>query len=138
MLYIMGKGKTSKSQFVKLSGHVLQAIRAYLEMRGAVADDEPLFASLSHRNFGGRMTTKSISRICKSAMINAGFNSRRLTAHSLRHTSITLALLAGMSLQDVSQFARHSNISVTMIYSHDIDRLKSRCEMAISEAIFGA
>ena len=138
VLYIMGKGKTSKSQFVKLSGHVLQAIRAYLEMRGAVADDEPLFASLSHRNFGGRMTTKSISRICKSAMINAGFNSRRLTAHSLRHTSITLALLAGMSLQDVSQFARHSNISVTMIYSHDIDRLKSRCEMAISEAIFGA
>ena len=107
-------------------------------MRGAVEDDSPLFASLSRRNFGGRMSTRSISRICKNAMIKAGFNSRRLTAHSLRHTSITLALLAGMSLQDVSQFARHSNISVTMIYSHDIDRLKSRCEMAISEAIFGA
>lgn len=137
VLYIMGKGKTSKSQFVKLSGHVLQAIRAYLEMRGAVADDEPLFASLSHRNYGGRMTTYSISRICKSAMRHAGFNNSRLTAHSLRHTAITLALIAGISIQEVSQFARHSSINITMIYAHDVERLKSKCENAISEAIFG-
>ena len=137
VLYIMGKGKTSKSQFVKLSGHVLQAIRAYLEMRGAVEDDSPLFASLSRRNFGGRMSTRSISRICKNAMIKAGFNSRRLTAHSLRHTSITLALLAGMSLREVSQFARHSSINVTLIYAHDLERLSSKCESAVSNAIFG-
>ena len=136
-LFVMGKGKTSKSQFVKLSGHVLQAIRAYLEMRGAVADDEPLFASLSHRNYGGRMTTYSISRICKSAMRHAGFNNSRLTAHSLRHTAITLALIAGISIQEVSQFARHSSINITMIYAHDVERLKSKCENAISEAIFG-
>lgn len=136
-LFVMGKGKTSKSQFVKLSGHVLQAIRAYLEMRGAVEDDEPLFASLSHRNYGGRMTTYSISRICKSAMRHAGFNNSRLTAHSLRHTAITLALIAGISIQEVSQFARHSSINITMIYAHDVERLKSKCENAISEAIFG-
>ena len=136
-LFVMGKGKSSKSQFVKLSGHVLQAIRAYLEMRGAVEDDSPLFASLSHRNYGGRMTTYSISRICKSAMRHAGFNNSRLTAHSLRHTAITLALIAGISIQEVSQFARHSSINITMIYAHDVERLKSKCENAISEAIFG-
>ena len=136
-LFVMGKGKTSKSQFVKLSGHVLQAIRAYLNARGTVADDEPLFASLSHRNYGGRMTTYSISRICKSAMRHAGFNNSRLTAHSLRHTAITLALIAGISIQEVSQFARHSSINITMIYAHDVERLKSKCENAISEAIFG-
>ena len=136
-LFVMGKGKSSKSQFVKLSGHVLQAIWAYLEMRGAVEDDSPLFASLSHRNYGGRMTTYSISRICKSAMRHAGFNNSRLTTHSLRHTAITLALIAGISIQEVSQFARHSSINITMIYAHDVERLKSKCENAISEAIFG-
>lgn len=136
-LFVMGKGRTSKSDFVKLSAHVLQAIRTYLEMRGAVEDASPLFASLSRRNFGGRMSTRSISRICKNAMIKAGFNSRRLTAHSLRHTSITLALLAGMSLREVSQFARHSSINVTLIYAHDIERLNSKCESAVSNAIFG-
>ena len=136
-LFIMGKGRTSKSDFVKLTPNVEKAIREYLSARGEVADNEPLFGSLSHRNFGGRMTTRSISRICKSAMRHSGFDSHRLTTHSLRHTAVTLALMAGMSLQEVSQFARHSNVSVTMIYAHDVQRLKSRVESAISSAIFG-
>ena len=136
-LFVQGKGRTSKSDFVKLSGHVIQAIRAYLKMRGNATENSPLFASISHRTNGGRMTTRSISRICKSAMINAGYVSKRWTAHSLRHSAITLALIAGISIQDVSQFARHSNISVTMIYAHDVERLKSKCESAISDMLFG-
>ena len=136
-LFIQGKGKTSKADFVKLSEPVLKAISEYLKARGNIAPNEPLFASLSHRNAGKRMTTRSISRICKSAMRRSGFDSRRLTAHSLRHTAVTLALLAGMNLHDVSQFARHSSINVTLIYSHDVERLKSHVESAISAAIFG-
>ena len=136
-LFVMGKGRTSKSEFVKLSGHVMKAIQAYLRMRGEVSENEPLFASISHRNAGSRMTTRSISRICKSAMTSAGYISKRWTAHSLRHSAITLALIAGISIQEVSQFARHSNISVTMIYAHDVERLKSKCESTISNILFG-
>ena len=136
-LYVQGKGRTSKSDFVKLSGHVLEAIKAYLDARGEVSENEPLFASVSHRNSGRRMTTRSISRLCKSAMIHAGYNNSRFTAHSLRHSAITIALIAGVSIQEVSQFARHSNISVTMIYAHDVERLKSQCENTISNALFG-
>ena len=136
-LFIMGKGKTSKGDFVKISQPVMEAITTYLQARGVVEPDTPLFASLSHHNFGKRMTTYSISRICKSAMRHSGFNTSKLTAHSLRHTAITLALLQGISLQDVSQFARHSNITITMIYAHDVERIKSKCENAISNAIFG-
>ena len=136
-LFIQGKGRSSKSEFVKLSGHVMKAIQAYLQARGNVGENEPLFASLSRRNNGQRMTTRSISRICKSAMTSAGYVSKRWTAHSLRHSAITLALIAGISIQEVSQFARHSNISVTMIYAHDVERLKSKCESAISNMIFG-
>ena len=137
VLYVQGKGKTSKADFVKLSAPVMKAINEYLSARGNVSENAPLFASVSRRNFGGRMTTRSISRVCKTAMRQAGFDSRRLTAHSLRHSAVTIALLAGMTIQDVSQFARHSNISITMIYSHDIERLKSQCENTISNAIFG-
>ncbi len=136
-LFVMGKGRTSKSEFVKLSGHVMKAIQAYLRMRGEVSENEPLFASVSRRNFGDRMTTRSISRICKGAMIQAGYVSKRWTAHSLRHSAVTLALMAGISIQEVSQFARHSNISVTMIYAHDVERLKSKCESTISNLLFG-
>ena len=136
-LFIWGKGRTDRGEFVKLSAPVLQAIREYLSERGQVRKDEPLFTSCSRRNKGGRLTTRTISAIAKQAMKGAGFDSRRLTAHSLRHSAATLAIQAGMSLQEVSEFMRHSSINVTMIYLHDVERLKSQCENAITAAIFG-
>ena len=138
VLDIQGKGKSSKDAFVKIAPHVEKAIREYLQERGAVSDNEPLFVSCSRRNKGARLTTQTISQVCKRSMIAAGYNSKRLTAHSLRHSSITIALLQGMSLDDVSAFARHSSIAVTQIYNHSISRMKSRCESSIASAIFGA
>ena len=137
VLDIQGKGHSSKDAFVKLTEPVMAAIREYLELRGEVNDNEPLFASCSRRNKGQRLTTRTISSVCKSAMIRAGFNSKRLTAHSLRHSAITIAILSGQTLDDVSAFARHSSIAITQIYNHSINRLKSRCESAISAVIFG-
>lgn len=136
ILNVRGKGRSDKTDFVKLPPEVLEAIRDYLSARGDVADDEPLFASCSNRNKGKRLTTRTISGVCKGAMVKAGFNSRRLTAHSLRHTAITLALLEGNKLDEASAFARHSSIAVTMIYNHSVQRLKSLCETSIAAAIF--
>lgn len=137
-LFIQGKGKSSKSDFVKLAPAVLAAISEYLSERGQVRDDEPLFVSHAKRNNGGRLTTRTVSGACKQAMKNAGYNSSRLTAHSLRHSAITLALLNGQTLEDVQHFARHSNIATTTIYSHAVNRLKSACESVIAGAIFAA
>ena len=136
-LFVHGKGRTGKDEFVKLSAPVLQAIREYLSERGQVRETEPLFTSCSRRNKGGRLTTRTISAIAKQAMIRAGYNSTRLTAHSLRHSAATLAIQAGMPLQEVSEFMRHSDISITMVYVHSINRLKSACESAVTAAIFG-
>lgn len=136
VLYIQGKGRADKTEFVKLSPQVEAAIRDYLKARGEVEMQAPLFSSLSKRNKGARLTTRTIRGLCKNAMKEAGFNSDRLTAHSLRHTAVTLALLAGQDLAEVQHFARHHNISTTQIYAHNIDRMKSQCEMAISNAIF--
>lgn len=136
MLDVQGKGHSSKDSFVKLSEPVQKAITEYLSARGHVSENEPLFVSCSRRNKGGRLTTRTISQVCKNAMIHAGYNSRRLTAHSLRHSAVTIALLQGLSLDDVSAFARHSSVSITMCYNHSLNRLKSRCECAVSAAIF--
>ena len=136
-LFVWGKGRADRGEFVKLSAPVLQALREYLSERGQVRDSDPLFTSCSRRNRGGRLTTRTISGIAKSSMLRAGFNSRRLTAHSLRHSAATLAIQGGMSLQEVSAFMRHSSINVTMIYLHDVERMKSQCENAVTAAIFG-
>ena len=137
VLYVQGKGRKDRTEFVKLSAPVQKAITDYLSLRGNVADTAPLFASCSQRNRNGRMTTRSISRIAKTTMRSAGYNSSRLTAHSLRHSAVTLALLGGMPLQETQAFARHSNMNTTMIYSHAVDRIKSMCENVVSDMIFG-
>lgn len=137
VLYVQGKGRKDRTEFVKLPAPVQKAITEYLSLRGNVADTAPLFASCSQRNRNGRMTTRSISRIAKTTMRSAGYNSPRLTAHSLRHSAVTLALLGGMPLQETQAFARHSNMNTTMIYSHAVDRIKSMCENVVSDMIFG-
>ena len=136
VLYVQGKGRTDKADFVKIPQQVENAIREYFKARGEIHTNEPLFTSLSKRNSGSKLTTRTISSIAKSAMINAGFNSDRLTAHSLRHTAVTLALLGGQSLSDVQAFARHTNINTTMIYNHAVSRINSQCENLIANSIF--
>lgn len=135
-LFIRGKGKSSKSDFVKVPSPVELAIHDYLDERPNRENNAPLFSSMSRRNMNGRLSTRTISKICKQAMLNTGFNSIRLTAHSLRHSAITLSLMAGIPIDDVSAFARHKSINTTMIYAHHIDRLKSICEDTVCNAIF--
>ena len=72
VLYIQGKGRDEKTEYIKLSAPVEAAIREYLKLRGETTPDAPLFASMSNNNKGGRMTTRSISRIAKDSMIKAG------------------------------------------------------------------
>lgn len=136
VLYVQGKGKEEKAEYVKVSEPVEKAIRAYLKARGESDPSAPLFASTSNNSKGGRMSTRSISGICKAAMVNAGYNSSRLTAHSLRHTGVTLALLNGESLEEAQEYARHANIATTMIYNHALEKAKNGCAEAVSKAIF--
>lgn len=135
-LFVLGKGKDEKADYVKIVDQVESAIRDYLKELGNIKQDSPLFISLSNNSYGNRLTTRSISRICKKALVAAGYDSDRITAHSLRHTAVTLSLLGGKSLQEVQQFARHSNIATTQIYAHNLDRAKNNCEETVAKAIF--
>lgn len=137
VLFLQGKGRDERTDYIKLQPVTEKAIRAYLQARGKVDASEPLFASVSNHNNAGRMTTQSISRIAKTYMRTAGFDSDRLTAHSLRHTAGTLALLNGMTVQEAQQFLRHRNPATTLIYLHNIDRLTNQCEATIEQAVFG-
>ena len=133
-LLVQGKGHNEKDSMVKISDGVFKLIQDYLACRSD--DYENLFGSVSYRNKGERMITNSISRIIKTAMKAAGFDSKRLTAHSLRHTAATTALNSGATLRQVQQVMRHSSINVTTIYLHDLDRLNNNTE-ELNSAAFG-
>ena len=136
ILKIQGKGRDEKDEEVLLTPEVLEPLRDYLAHRGPVRDEDPLFASLSDRNRGGRLTTRSVSRIVKTRLRKIGLDDRRISAHSLRHTAITLSLLGGATLQEARLLGRHSDINTTLIYAHNIERFSHRAaERRISEVL---
>lgn len=73
-LYYQGKGHEEKADYVKLAEPVEEAIRAYLTARGESDIKAPLFCSISNKNSGGRMTTRSISRVVKEHLIEIGLD----------------------------------------------------------------
>lgn len=136
VLLTQGKGRDDKTEFVVLPDNIREILYSYKALRGAVSPEDPMFVSLSNKNTGERLTTRSISRIVKTRLIAAGFDSNRLTAHSLRHSSITIALDNGVSLEEVQQHARHKSISTTLIYDHALKAEKNRSSKVASQAIF--
>lgn len=137
VLYVQGKGHEDKDDLIRMPQHVESAIRDYLSVRQTKDLSEPLFISTSNHNANGRMTTRSIRRIVKTAFIAAGFDSPRLTAHSTRHTAATLSLLNGATLQQTQELLRHRNIGTTEIYAHNIDATTNPAANDVEEAIFG-
>lgn len=134
-LFIQGKGHEDRAAYVKLAEPVEDALHEYLRTRGTTGG--PLFASVANHNGGGRMTTRSISRIVKERLCAAGLESPRLCAHSLRHTAATLNLLAGGTVEETQQLLRHTNINTTLIYSHALERANNQSEARVARAIFG-
>lgn len=138
VLYIQGKGQDEKADYIKIMPEVEAAIRDYLTARGHADGQQPLFISLSNNSAGQRLSDRSISGTAKKYLLAAGYDSDRLTAHSLRHTAVTLALIGGATLQEAQQFARHSNISTTQIYAHNLERANNKCEEIIAGSIFNS
>lgn len=138
---VWGKGRDSADKSVKVGSAAYQAIQDYLQAReqidGPLKDTAPLFASVSRRNYGQRLDTRTVSGIGKAALKAAGYDSPRLTAHSLRHTAITVLLESGGTLHDAQMLARHESPATTEIYDHsDQDRANRAADM-LAEALAG-
>jgi integrase/recombinase XerC/integrase/recombinase XerD len=131
VLWVHGKGHDSKDDFVLLTEEALKPIKEYLKERGEVKPEDPLFCSLSDRNYGQAMTSRSISRIVKKALRKVGLDDKRLTAHSLRHTAISLSIQGGASLQQAQAMARHSDPKTTLVYFHNLQRIEAGAEKCI-------
>ena len=135
LLYLWGKGRDSKDEFIVLTKSVLSAIEDYLFHRNPKSKKTPLFASLSTNYYDKRLSTKSIRKIVKGRLKAIGINSPRLSAHSCRHTCVTLSLLAGNSLQETKELARHADVNTTLLYAHNLKRLEGNVEESIEQLI---
>ena len=144
VLYILGKGHSEKDAFVKVVPAVMEMIREYLAARykgGKPRDRDYLFVSTSRNHAkldkDDELSTQAIRAIAKAAFKKIGYDDRRHTAHSLRHTAATLMLRADVPLEEVQTVMRHENIQTTLNYAHALRREKINAELAVSNLIFG-
>lgn len=152
-LYVQPKGHDGKDSPKYLFPDVKAALDDYLQTRAAeVKPKSPLFTATSNKgrpgtkiyardeqgNYilnakgekvvdrisDGRIATTTISTMLKDVLVSAGFDSDRLTAHSLRATAATAAFEAGLTLFEVQQLMGHCDPATTEIYIKDQNRLQ--------------
>lgn len=120
ILKVWGKGHDERDSFVVLTDKAFAPIQEYLNTRKTATVKEPLFVSESHRNKGGRLTTKTISAMCKEGFRAIGLDAREYTAHSLRHTTAVMLLKNG-SIADVQSVLRHQSSATSQIYTKSVE-----------------
>lgn len=119
-LYVQGKGHTEADQRKPIAQEVKSALDEYLDSRTDNPNgSSPLFVSTGNRSKGQRIAPTTISTMLKRAMQEAGFDSERLTAHSLRHTAGTTVQEITGNLFITQKYMRHANPATTEIYLHN-------------------
>jgi len=125
---IRAYGKGRKERLCPLGRPACRALQSAITAGDAVwpprkdADGggDPVFCNLR----GKRLTTRSVERILKKYLAEAGLN-RSLSPHKLRHSFATHMLDAGADLRSVQELLGHSSLSTTQIYAHvTTDRMK--------------
>lgn len=130
VLRLQGKGRKERDDMVVLAHpNVQNAVLDWLSVR----QYEPgaLFTSLSNASKGERLSLRAIRDIVKGYYGAAGVVGGNKTTHSLRHTAITQARRGGATPEQVQNMARHSSITTTMIYIHEVDRVDNPAEAFI-------
>ncbi len=109
---VLGKGR--KRRTVPVGSAALQALRAWLAVRGQLAaPDEPaLFVS----NRGTRLTPSQVRSRLKALAQQAGLPTH-VHPHMLRHSFASHLLQSSGDLRAVQELLGHANIATTQVYT---------------------
>ena len=138
-LAVIGKRRTKADEKVKVAPIVAKMINDYLNLRGSVEDDAPLFASNANNNsrYGVRLSAQSVGKTIARYMKLAGIKTKFNSAHSTRHFAAETALNAGINIREVQSMLRHRSLNTTLIYISDLAVKQRRAELAIADSLFG-
>jgi integrase/recombinase XerD len=131
IIWIKGKGRSGKDNFIILLKNTIEIMQRYIHLRKLTNEllTPTSYLFISHGNrktTTGKISIDSISRIVKEKMKKLKIKTKRISAHSLRHTYGVLAIKAGISLHDLQISMRHSTPSTTQVYLGDIEKEKRK------------
>lgn len=135
ILYVWGKGHTEPDARKPLAPEVFEAIKDYLQSRqDEKTGSSPLFTATGNRSGGKRLDPTTISKMIKKAMREAGYDSPRLTAHSLRHTAGQAVMtVTNKNIYMTQLYMRHQSPATTEIY---LDNDSTEQDAAIAAKLY--
>ena len=107
------QGKGGKDRFTLLPPTLLEQLRQYFVAAGK--PKKYLFTSAQTKT---AMHVRSMQVVVNKAMVKAGFERGRFTAHTLRHSFATHLLNQGNNIHVIKTLLGHSKLETTMIYLH--------------------
>ena len=113
-LRVLGKG--NKERIVYLNDATREAIEGYQAVRREIAAIDKAAFFLSNRRT--RMSRESVHAMVKKALLRAGLDSSKYSAHKLRHTAATLMLSHGVDVRTLQELLGHEHLNTTQIYTH--------------------
>ncbi|MBT4880522.1 MAG: site-specific tyrosine recombinase XerD [Alphaproteobacteria bacterium] len=122
--YLTVTGKGNKERILPLTNHSMDAIKAYLEVRGAYINKSAKSGEKSakylfpSRGKQGHLTRQRFGQLLKQVAIEANLDPKRISPHVLRHAFATHLLDNGADLISVQNLLGHSDVSTTQIYTH--------------------
>ena len=120
------RGKGSKERTVPVPPMLREALMNYLQVRSAVGCPA-LFVNAE----GRRLRPRSLQRMMRRWLRDAGLADRGYTIHSLRHSFATLLVRNHADLRTVQELLGHSDISSTARYLHADLRSKAAAVNAL-------
>lgn len=120
-VHILGKGQKHRTSFLNARAKIM--LEKYIN-NDRMGNSEYVFVSVKapYKN----LTKEAIEKVVRGIAARAEGIHKHVTPHVLRHTTATIGLHNGMSINELSTLLGHSNIETTMIYAKtSYDAVKS-------------
>jgi len=119
-------GKGRKRRQIPISEDDRSFLRRWCNIRCRYIgeNERSVFVSMDNRSRGTRLSTRGARYIVDKYLKMAGLKIPGRSCHSLRHSTATWLLAAGVPMEAISDILGHSSVKVTAIYAKVVNRRK--------------
>jgi len=126
VIYVQGKNKDEKDEYVLLEPEAVETLDKYLSKRGDSEQGEPLFWGIGNRAKKHRVSTRGIRARVSHYFELSGIKRKGITPYSLRHTAAILAIEGGASVSEVKEMLRLKTTASALVYFEEARESKRK------------
>lgn len=116
---IIIRGKGNKERLLYFNDACIDAVSDYQKFKVSHFGDRKYDKmALFIGRTGKRVTTRRVEQIVQDRMREAGFGSRGISPHKLRHSYATRVYAKGTDIRLLKDILGHASLSTTQIYTH--------------------